>query len=312
MTETINRLRFPGLRFPVPLLATLALLAILGALLLPATARAQTATVLVSNLGQDMSESSLGGTLSDRWLAAQAFSVPSGGGDYTLTSIEIPFSDNGIPAADIDSLSVSVWSASSSGHPSSSLYTLVNPASITADTTATFNAPSGMTLTLAAGDTYVVVVHHDKEPAFLGANPLWLGTQSDDEDASSTTDWTIANKGLSRENTATSWSDKTYAYGIGVNGTAVGGDTPSVSTDATLSALSLGTGVTLSPTFASDTYAYTASVANSVGEVTVAPTTNHGGRTSNTWTRPTLRSPTRTARRTATRWTWTWATPSSR
>ena len=92
MTETINRLRFPGLRFPVPLVATLALLAILGALLLPATARAQTATVLVSNLGQDMSESSLGGTLSDRWLAAQAFSVPSGGGDYTLTSIEIPFS----------------------------------------------------------------------------------------------------------------------------------------------------------------------------------------------------------------------------
>ena len=45
------------------------------------------------------------------------------------------------------------------------------------------------------------------------------------------------------------------------------------STDATLSALSLGTGVTLSPTFASDTYAYTASVANSVDEVTVTPTT---------------------------------------
>ena len=43
--------------------------------------------------------------------------------------------------------------------------------------------------------------------------------------------------------------------------------------DATLSALSLGTGVTLDPTFASDTYAYTASVANSVDEVTVAPTT---------------------------------------
>ena len=49
-------------------------------------------------------------------------------------------------------------------------------------------------------------------------------------------------------------------------------DLPMVSTDATLSALSLGTGVTLSPTFASDTYAYTASVANSVEEVTFAPT----------------------------------------
>ena len=49
-----------------------------------------------------------------------------------------------------------------------------------------------------------------------------------------------------------------------------------VSTDATLSALSLGTGVTLSPTFASDTYAYTASVANDITAVTVTTTTNHG------------------------------------
>ena len=49
--------------------------------------------------------------------------------------------------------------------------------------------------------------------------------------------------------------------------------TPPVSTDATLSALSLGTGVTLDPSFDSDTYAYTASVANDVEEVTVAPTT---------------------------------------
>ena len=44
-------------------------------------------------------------------------------------------------------------------------------------------------------------------------------------------------------------------------------------TDATLSALSLGTGVTLDPSFDSDTYAYAASVANSVEEVTVTPAT---------------------------------------
>ena len=52
-----------------------------------------------------------------------------------------------------------------------------------------------------------------------------------------------------------------------------------LSTDATLSALSLGTGVTLSPTFASGTNDYTASVANSVDEVTVTPTTNHASAT---------------------------------
>ena len=39
-------------RFPILLASALALLAILGALLLPITAQAQTATVLVSNIGQ--------------------------------------------------------------------------------------------------------------------------------------------------------------------------------------------------------------------------------------------------------------------
>ena len=55
--------------------------------------------------------------------------------------------------------------------------------------------------------------------------------------------------------------------------------TPMLSTDATLSGLSLGTGVTLSPAFASGTVTYTASVANSVDEVTVTPTTNHASAT---------------------------------
>ena len=45
------------------------------------------------------------------------------------------------------------------------------------------------------------------------------------------------------------------------------------STDATLSGLSLGTGVTLDPIFASGTETYTAMVANAVTEVTVTPTT---------------------------------------
>ena len=74
MTKTINRLRFPRLRFPVPLVATLALLAILGALLLPVTAQAQSeAEVLVSNIDKTTSGfnsiragTGLGETLHDR------------------------------------------------------------------------------------------------------------------------------------------------------------------------------------------------------------------------------------------------------
>ena len=265
MTETIKRLRFP-----VPLVATLALLAILGALLLPATAQAQTATTLVSNLGQ---AHEFGGSLHDGSYLGQGFTVATGGGDYTLTSIEIPIRNDGIAAADIDSFSVSVWSTDSSGLPSASLHTLANPSSITADTTATFNAQSGMTLTLEAGKTYAVVVFYDKTVG--NNNPEWSGTEDTGE--SGVTGWTIADSDLFRNASGTTWvSYSDEMYRIRVNGTSASGDTPTLSTDATLSALSLGTGVTLDPSFDSDTYSYTASVANSVDEVTVTPTTNHG------------------------------------
>ena len=267
MLTRTDRRRSPVLLAVIAALA-LALLAILGALVLPATAQAQTAITLVSNIGQ---AHEFDADLDDTGYLGQGFTVAAGGGDYTLTSIEIPIRSTGIAAADIDSLSVSVWSTDSSGFPSASLQTLANPASITAGTTVTFNTQSGMTLTLEAGKTYAVVAFYDKTLTI--GWPSWSGTENAAE--SGVTGWTIANSTLYRAASGTTWeSFEDEVYRIGVNGTAAGGGT--LSTDATLSALSLGTGVTLSPTFASDTYAYTASVANSVGEVTVAPTTNHG------------------------------------
>ena len=267
MTETIKRLRFPRLRFPVPLVTALALLAILGTLFLPGAAQAQTATVLVSNLGQ---AHEFGTSMDDTVYLGQGFTVATGGGNYTLTSIEIPIVDYDIAAADIDSLSVSVWSTDSSGVPDSSLHALGNPASITADTTATFDAQSGMALTLEAGKTYAVIVYYDKT---LTSNyPRLSLIESLTE--SGVTGWTIANERLFRVGSTDNWSTLSdEVVRMRVNGTAAGGDTPTVSTDATLSALSLGTGVTLSPAFDADTYAYTASVANSVDEVTVTAST---------------------------------------
>ena len=222
-------------------------------------------TVLVSNIGQ---AHDFGTSMDDTVYLGQGFTVATGGGNYTLTSIEIPIVDYDIAAADINSLSVSVWSTDSSGFPSASLHSLTNPSSIAADTTATFNAQAGATL--EAGKTYAVIVYYDKT---LTSNyPRLSLIESLTE--SGVTGWTIANERLFRFGSTGIWSTLSdEVVRMRVNGTAAGGETPSVSTDATLSALSLGTGVTLSPTFDADTYAYTASVANSVDEVTVTPTT---------------------------------------
>ena len=196
-------------------LATAALLALSGALFLPDRAQAQ-AIVLVSNIGQTDDG---GASLDDSGSLGQAFSVGAGGGDYTLTSIEIPIEDNGIAAADIDSLSVSVWSTNSSGLPSSLLHPLRNPSSIAADTTATFNAQAGATL--EAGKTYAVVVYYDK--TLISGWPAWVlaGTGDDDSPA---TGWEIADSSLYRGATATNWSSfADEAYKIRVNGSAAGG-----------------------------------------------------------------------------------------
>ena len=237
----------------------------------PAAATPTTPTnVLVSNLGQ----TAIGGgsAINNVGLTAQSFSVPSGGGNYTLASIEMDLGGN-ISSTNIGSLTVVVWSADTSGHPASSLYTLTNPASITTGT-ASFTAPAGATL--EAGNTYVVVGDYN-----VAAQISWKSTNSDNEDATSMTGWTIADTGLWYSRTGTSWTARPFALRLRVNGTAVGG-TPPVSTDATLSGLAVDDGSTnlaLTPTFASATYEYTAMVASAVDEVTVTPTTTDDGAT---------------------------------
>ena len=266
MTRTDRR------RFLVLFAAIAALIALSGALALPLQAQT-TPAVLVSNIGQP--EAGIGHAMNDNRLLAQGFSVPSGGGNYTLTSIEMLIGDD-ISSTNIGSLGVSVWSADASGHPDSSLHTLTNPASVAANVAASFTAPTGATL--EAGNTYLVVANNDRD---ISVGPTWEGTNSDDEDATSITGWTLANNGLRRAPADTSWSGRTYAFNLRVNGTAAGG-TPTPSTDATLSELVVNDGssnLTLTPTFASGTETYTASVVQAVDEVTVTPTKNDSGAT---------------------------------
>ena len=89
---------------------------------------------------------------------------------------------------------------------------------------------------------------------------------TEDDGQSGLNEWSIADSSR-QTNILGGWLNLTSSLVMTLTGREIVGD------DATLSALSLGTGVTLSPTFASGTTAYTASVANSVDEVTVTPTT---------------------------------------
>ena len=259
-------------RFPILLASALAVLAILGALFLPDRAQAQT-IVLVSNIGQTSSSFlDLNPVGIDN---ALQFTTGGNTGGYNLDSVELKVKDYENVV-----LTVSLYS-DSSGVPGSSIFTFDNPDPITANANNTFTAPANTTL--MASTPYHIVVSGTNDPD-QSSNKVRLFISSsnvEDEggatDSEGTPDWAIADDGYFYSQGA--WHDSSSSIQIRVNGSAASGDPPPLSTDATLSALSLGTGVTLSPAFASGKDTYTASVANSVDEVTVTPTTNHASAT---------------------------------
>ena len=235
-------------------LAAAALLALCGALALPATAQAD---VLVSNIEQSVNTFNQLDALSDD----QSLRFTTGGttsDSYNIDSVEIRIDDFRVATG-----TVSVYSDNSEV-PGTSLFTFDNPtAGITARAINTFTAPANTTLT--GGTSYHIVVSATSAPDANTPRFELVRTFSDGEDAEGEDDWAIDNFGYSGSTRSAA------TMMLRVNGSAVSGGT--LSTDATLSALSLGAGVTVSQSG----NAYTASVANSVDKVTVAPATNHTG-----------------------------------
>ena len=216
-----------------------ALLAVLGALALPATAQAD---VLVSNLGQTFVGSS---ELRNGDPVGQTFSIATSNDNYTLSSIEITFRRNGIASTDMGSLTVAIWSTHASGtnagHPKSPLYMLTNPASVAnpasleAETPATFGAPANATL--RAGRTYAVVVVYSKTIANLADAPFWTRTDADD-DADPAPGWSIVNARHASAAGSSTWDeDSGEAHKIRVNGTVVPGEVLVSNFGQTLSSL---------------------------------------------------------------------------
>ena len=236
-----------------------------------ATVTAATVTpvsgVLVSNVGQtpfDFVELNL-------LDAAQSFTTGDNATGYTLTSIELRFDSS----ASTDTPTVKLYSGSTNGTEEA---TLIGPAMLDADTTKNYAFTSSSTVTLGMSTTYWVVAEANT------GSVRWIDTHSPSEDATPAAHWTIAD-GREDRSASSTGSFMTTAGNpllIRVNGTTVA--TPTTSSDATLSALALenasdDSAITISPTFASGTTSYTASVDNDVDGITIKPTVNESSAT---------------------------------
>ena len=241
------------------------LLVVAGLLGVSTAAHAQ--TTLVSNTGQDNSGA--------RSLAgidfAQAFGTGSNTAGYDLASIVLSL---GAAPTGTGTLTVTVREDASGDPSGTALYTLTTPDPIVEEDLNTFPAPAGATLD--ANTTYWVVASYS---ASSGGPNWWRVLLSNGIDSGGATGWTIDSPYKADVRTdPDGWEVQSASRGLKlqVKGTVKGG--PTLSTDATLSALALS-GVTLAQTFVSSTETYTATVVNSVMQTTVTATPTHAGAT---------------------------------
>ena len=207
----------------------LAALAVL-ALALPVQAQTQTPVQLVSTIEQTNVGSAHGPF--DQFDAAQAFTTGTDTNGYKLTSVGLRLYV--IAGTSGWVYSVSVWSATATGSPDTSLGTLTTPALATGTTafgTYTFTE-SGNGIDLDPSTTYVIVV--DVTTRGIGTNVVSISnTVSDDEDTVKATGWSIADGSLYRDWDSTgAWTTFDQTRRIRVNGYAKSGGTNAAPTAA--------------------------------------------------------------------------------
>ena len=242
-------------------LAAVALIALVGALALPGAAQAQTTTTFVSNTGESRDRSAAS-------IMAQSFTAGSNPDGYTLSDVALVYQGTS-SAAEFTVTRVKIRK-DNAGAPGDLVANLLSPATFSVGILS-FAAPANTTL--EAGETYWVVIN---EGYSISTERMHFDTTSSDDQTVTTADpnWSIADTRLWKNTDTASWeSPSARAVMLAVNGTATDDTPPPPSTDATLSGLSLGTGVTLDPAFAPGTTSYTAAVGNAVDEVTVTATT---------------------------------------
>ena len=196
-----------GLARSARALAAAALLALAGALALPATAQAD---VLVSNIGT--SSDAMDSPLQANWDHAQGFVTGANSSGYTLTSIEVKLSLHaGATSGTPPSATLHKTDAANA-----SVATLTGPSTTTGGNV-TFNAPANTTLD--ASSTYFILLQGG---SFVNVER----TDSDSEDTGGLSDWTVLDVGHYRNAASTfAFLNVAEAKQIRVNGSAAGGGT---------------------------------------------------------------------------------------
>ena len=164
--------------------------------------------VLVSNTGQTAGSGKLVGiTGSENRERAVAFTTGANEAGYTLDEVDVR-----LGALSSAAPRVSVYSTSS-GNPDSSLHTLTNPTSVTANAVNTFKATGSPTL--AANTTYAVVL---QQTGRAGSYDVTTST-SDAQDSGAASGWSIADSSRDRDAAATTvWSTDSDTLMIGIRG----------------------------------------------------------------------------------------------
>ena len=215
-TETASAGRPPGFarpraarRSPVRsagALAAVALLALSGALALPATAEAQTATTLVSNIAQS-ADGNL--NLFNKYVA-QPFTTGSHPTGYVLTGVDVV-------SASSTGFTAQVCGANTNGTPTSTCTDLTAPDPFAVGTMS-FTAPTNTTLSM--GTTYVLFL------TAAGDSQGYGYTDSDAEDAGKAAGWSIANTSRDTEVSGAWGTEELYAYRIAIKGSTAGNAIP--------------------------------------------------------------------------------------
>ena len=194
-----------GLLRSAQVLAAAALLALTGALALPATAEAQTTTTFVSNIGEKEGRSGAS-------IQAQSFTTGSNTSGYTLSEVLFRLRSG----SDLFRTYIKV-KRDASGAPGDLVANLSNPENFADNSTVGFTAPASTTL--AAGTVYWVVVN---EGIASPANRISVRATSSHDQAATTTDpnWLIADRRLWKNNDGSAWYSSPDVLMLAINGTA--------------------------------------------------------------------------------------------